>query len=139
MGEALPSENKAVRWWRLVGAWQGLLLGAVIVGLAWMAAIVVFGVFHAGSNVPALFSEVSLLAWVAAMLVALLVLGWLTASACMNQVRAAADRETAQFTEAMRGKIAAVARDLVIVPAEQELAELDRFRDELRVVSGRPV
>jgi hypothetical protein len=139
MGEALPNENKAVRWWRLVGAWQGLLLGAVIVGLAWMAAIVVFGVFHAGSNVPALFSEVSLLAWVAAMLVALLVLGWLTASACMNQVRAAADRETAQFTEAMRGKIAAVARDLVIVQAEQELAELDRFRDELRVVSGRPV
>jgi GTP-binding protein EngB required for normal cell division len=138
MGAALPADNKAVRWWRLVGAWQGLLLGAVIVALAWMAAIVVFGVFHAGGSVPRLFSDVSLLAWIAAMIAALLLLGWLTAAACVNQVRVAAEQETAQFAAAAAAAITTVAHDLVLVPAEQELGELERFRDELRAVTGQP-
>jgi len=137
VGEALPADNKPVRWWRLVGAWQGLLLGGVIVGLAWMVAILAFGVFHLGGSVPRLLGDVSLLAWIAVMIAALLLLGWLTASACMNQVSAAAGREVAQFADLMRGKIVAVSRDLVIMPAEQELAELDRFREELRIASGR--
>ena len=36
------------RWFRA----QGLLLGCVIVGIAWVVAIVIFGVFKAGSGVP---------------------------------------------------------------------------------------
>ena len=43
MGEALPAEDHIASWWRLVGALQGLLLGSVIVGLAWIAVIIAFG------------------------------------------------------------------------------------------------
>jgi hypothetical protein len=46
--------------------------------------------------------------------------------------------ETARFTSVMQDKITAVARDLVIAPAEGELAEFGRFRDDLRVAAGRP-
>ena len=138
MGESLPPENKIAVWWRSVAAWQGLLLGAVIVGLAWMAAIVAFGVFHIGSNVPRLFSDLSLLVWIAALIVAMLLLGALTASACLNMVRAAAADESRQVAALMRGRMAAVASEMVVVPAEQELSELGRFRAELRVAAGQP-
>jgi GTP-binding protein EngB required for normal cell division len=139
MGESLPAENKITAWWRMVGAWQGLLLGSVIVGLAWMAAIVVFGAFHVGGNVPRLFADTSLLPWIAAMIAALLLLGALTASACLNMVRAAAELESRQVADTMRARIAIVAREMVVQPAEQELAELGRFTDELRIAASRPV
>jgi hypothetical protein len=137
IGESLPAENKIAGWWRAVGVWQGLLLGCVIVGIAWMAAILVFGVFGAGSNVPRLFSSVSLLPLIVILIVAMLVLGWLMASACVNAVRTAAVRENEQVAEEMQDRMAGVAQELVVAPAQQELAELDRFRAELRVALGQ--
>ena len=107
----------------------------MLVGLAWMGAILIFGVFHVGSNVPRLFSNLSLLAWIAALIVAMLLLGALTASACLNIVRATAADER-QIASVMRERMAVVAREMVIVPAEQELSELERFREELRVAAG---
>jgi len=138
MGEALPPENKVATWWRFVAAWQGLLLGSVIVGLAWIGAIVAFGVFHIGNNVPRLFDDVSLLAWLSAMIVAMLLLGALTASASLNMVRAAAEDESRQVSSLMRERMAAVAREMVVIPTELELCELERFRDELRAAAGHP-
>ncbi len=136
MAESLPPESEVALWWRFIAAWQGLLLGSVLVGLAWMGAILIFGVFHVGSNVPRLFSNLSLLAWIAALIVAMLLLGALTASACLNIVRATAADESRQIASVMRERMAVVAREMVIVPAEQELSELERFREELRVAAG---
>jgi GTP-binding protein EngB required for normal cell division len=136
IGEALPAENKIAGWWRAIGAWQGLLLGCVIVGLAWMIAICVFGVFETKAAVPHLFSDLSLLPLIAVLIVAMLVLGWLTASVCVNAVRAAAIRENEQVAGDMQDRLASVAQDLVVLPALQELAELDRFRAELAVARG---
>ncbi len=136
IGEALPAENKIAGWWRAIGAWQGLLLGCVIVGLAWMIAICVFGVFETKAAVPHLFSDLSLLPLIAVLIVAMLVLGWLTASVCVNAVRTAAIRENEQVAGDMQDRLASVARDLVVLPALQELAELDRFRAELAVARG---
>ena len=124
-------------WWRVVGVWQGLLLGAVIVGIAWIAAILAFGVGHVRANVPALFSDVSLLPLLAILIVAMLILGWLTASACINTVRTAAIRENEQVSRDMEDRLAAVAADMVVAPAQQELFELDRFRAELRAAAGQ--
>ena len=136
MGESLPAENRVAGWWRLVGAWQGLLLGSVIVGLAWMVAITVFGAIMTGSNVPRLISELSLLPWIAALVAAMLLLGALTASACMNAARTGAARESEQASTAMRARMAELAAEMVIAPAERELSELGRFRDELSVAVG---
>ena len=93
IGEALPEENSVEPWWRLVAAWQGLLLGCVVAGLAWIVALLVIGVFHAAHHAAAIFSDVALLPWVAILIVAILALGWLTASGCMSLVSAAALRE----------------------------------------------
>ena len=35
IADALPAENSAALWWRLVAVWQGLLLGGAVAGLAW--------------------------------------------------------------------------------------------------------
>jgi hypothetical protein len=136
MGESIPEENKIAPWWRLVGALQGLLLGCVIVGLVWAAVVLALGVFHAVSNAPRLFGDASLLPWIIIMIAAFLLLGWLTAAGCMNMVRSAAGRERARALEAMRARIGMVAREMVLIPVEQELAEYRRFLSELRIAAG---
>jgi GTP-binding protein EngB required for normal cell division/uncharacterized integral membrane protein len=136
MGESIPEENKIMLWWRLIGALQGLLLGCVIVSVLWIVALIIFGVFRAAGTVPQLFGDASLLPWIVIMLAAFLILGWLTAAGCMNLVRSAAARERETRLDAMRGKIAAVAREMVLVPTDQELAEFQRFRGELMVAAG---
>ncbi len=136
LGDSLPAESTIAPWWRFVGALQGLLLGCVIVSLAWIATLLIFGVFHAAGNVPRLFGDASLLPWIVVLLAAFLFLGWLTAAGCVNLVRSAAARERGRLQETMRAKIRAVARELVMMPAEEELAEYLRFVDEFRIVAG---
>jgi energy-coupling factor transporter ATP-binding protein EcfA2 len=136
MSESLPEENKITPWWRFVGALQGLLLGCVVVGLAWFLAVLIFGVFRAAGNVPRLFGDAGLLPWIVIMIAAFLLLGWLTAVGCLNLVRAEAGHERERALEAMRAKIEVVAREMVLTPVEQELAEYERFRGELRTAAG---
>jgi GTP-binding protein EngB required for normal cell division len=137
MGESLPVENEIAGWWRIIGAWQGLLLGCVIVGVAWIGVIVAFGVFHAARHIPSrLFDDVSLLPWIGLMIAAILLLGWLTASGCMNLVRVAAERELQRVDAAMRSRLAMVASEMVVTPVEHELFEYDRFLEDLRVAAG---
>jgi hypothetical protein len=137
MGDSLPVENEVAGWWRLIGAWQGLLLGCVIVGVAWMGVIVAFGVFHAVRHIPSrLFDDVSLLPWIGLIIAAILLLGWLTASGCMNLVRVAAEREQERVEAAMRSRLAMVANEMVVQPVEQELFEYDRFVEELGIVAS---
>jgi GTP-binding protein EngB required for normal cell division len=136
MTESLPDENKIPAWWRLIGGLQGLLLGGVVVSLAWILALLIFGAFHAASNVPRLFSDASLLPWIIVLTAAFLLLGWLTAAGSRHVVRAAAEQESERVQMTMRAKIEVVAREMVITPAERELGEYGRFRDQYRVVAG---
>jgi GTP-binding protein EngB required for normal cell division len=136
MGESIPEENKIMLWWRLIGALQGLLLGCVIVSVLWIVALTIFGVFRAAGTVPQLFGDASLLPWILIMLAAFLILGWLTAAGCMNLVRSAALSEREALLDAMRAKVGSVAREMVLVPTERELAEFQRFRGELTVAAG---
>jgi hypothetical protein len=87
--------------------------------------------------VPRLFGEVALIPWICVMLAAFLFLGWLTASGCMNLVRTAARHEHDLLEDDMRARIAVVAREMAIMPAEQELSEYHRFREEFRVAVGQ--
>jgi energy-coupling factor transporter ATP-binding protein EcfA2 len=136
MGESIPEENKIPPWWRLVGALQGLLLGCVIVSVAWAIALLVFGVFKAAGTVPRLFGDPSLLPWIIVMIAAFLLLGWLTAAGCTNLVRAAAAREHSRLLDTMRGRISEVSREMVLAPAGRELAACARFSGELRIAAG---
>jgi GTP-binding protein EngB required for normal cell division len=135
IGESLPAENTVTPWWRLVAAWQGLLLGCATVGLAWMVAILVLGVFRVAPHAPAIFRDPVLLPWIAVMIAAILLLGWLTASGGMTLVNAAAVRERAQVDSEMRSRMTAVADQMVLQPIRQELSECSRFRAALRRAS----
>jgi hypothetical protein len=138
IGEALPSEDTVVWWWRVAGLWQGLLLGAAAVAVAWFALVLAFGVFHAAAGMPALLSEAGALPWIAAGLVVALALGAGTAAVSLRKVRRSAAAEDGQVTAEMRERIAVTAHEMVIIPAEQELCELARYREEVRIAAHGP-
>jgi hypothetical protein len=130
---SLPQENIVTPWWRAAAAWQGLLLGAAAVGLAWIVAIVILGGLGAAPHAALMLRDVGLLPWVALMVAAILLLGWLTANGCMALVIREADQERDQAQQRMRAGIAEVARQYVVGPVEGELLEFARFHDELTV------
>jgi GTP-binding protein EngB required for normal cell division len=136
IGGALPAEDSGERWWRFAGVGQGLLLGCAAVGIAWFVALLAIGAAGAGHGLPALFSDLALLPVAAVIVAVALVAGWLMARRCTTLVQAAAIRETDQLVEDIGHRMTDVARSLVIAPAEQELAELVRFRAELEVAAG---
>jgi hypothetical protein len=136
IAEALPKENSTAPWWRAVAAWQGLLLGAAAVGVAWLLAIIVLGAFGAAPGAPLLLRDVSLLPWVALIVAAILLLGWLTANGSMAVVIRETDEDREHAEQRMRAGIAEVARQFVVVPVERELSEFARFHDELAVARG---
>ncbi|HEX3955945.1 MAG TPA: GTPase [Trebonia sp.] len=125
VGEGATPRAAVPAWWRLIGAWQWLLALLAVAGVAWS---VVIAVGHGVKGSSALLSDVSLIPWLLIMSVAVLILGWLTASGCHNMALAAAEREQARAAEGMREQVASVARDLVLQPAGREIAEYERFR-----------
>jgi GTP-binding protein EngB required for normal cell division len=132
ISDSVPAAARIPAWWRLVCAWQWLLVALVAAGIGWMGVLLVVGVFHAmGQHAPELIGSVALIPWVVAMVVAFLLLGWLTATGSQNAVTLAFDREREQIAAAMRARIDAVARDLVVIPAGAELTEYARFCTEL--------
>jgi GTP-binding protein EngB required for normal cell division len=132
ISDTLPAENSVEPWWRMVAVWQGLLLGCAVAGLAWVAALVVIGVFHATRHAIAVFSDAALLPWVILLVAAILTLGWLTASGCMSMVSSAAVRERSRIEQQMRAAMEQVAEQYVLVPVKQELSEYARFCGALR-------
>ena len=136
IGAALPAGPSVDPWWRAIGLLQGLLLGLVLVGFAWLVALLVLGVGGVGSGIPRLFADARLLPVAAAMMVVGLACGWLTARLCTRAVSEAAERETQELLEDIQHRLTAVARDFVVAPAELELAELGTFREELRIAAG---
>jgi GTP-binding protein EngB required for normal cell division len=137
VAHGLPPRDKVPGWWRLIALAQWLLLLLVVAGIAWIGLILAFGEFHAVHKPPSsLVSDVSLIPWLAVMVVALLLLGSLTASWCQNMVVLAADREREQAVQAIRARIAGVTRELVLAPVGTELADYERFRAELAAARG---
>jgi GTP-binding protein EngB required for normal cell division len=136
IADALPAENSAVPWWRLVAAWQYLLLGTAAAGVVWLVVLIAMGLFGGSGDATGMVSNLMLLPWVAVMVAAILLLGWLTASGCMTLVVRDADRERERAEQQMQAGIAGVARRMVVVPVEQELSVYARFRDELAIAAG---
>ena len=124
----LPSRDKVTGWWRLIALVQWLLMLLTLAGLVWIVLILSLHGSHKSSS---LISATSLVPWLAVMVVALLLLGWLVESWCQNMVVLAADHEREQANQAIMARIAAVTSDLVLAPTGRELADYERFRAEL--------
>jgi GTP-binding protein EngB required for normal cell division len=138
IGAALPAQTEVSGWWRFVGVCQGVLVGCVLVGIAWMWAIVVLGPGHAAGTVPWPFSNLVLLPVVGVAVAAALWGGWLAGRKAADRVRAQAAAQQEEMVEHIGSRLVGVADELVVVPARQELAQLDRFRSELRIAKGAP-
>ena len=136
IGAALPAEDDVFWWWRLAGLWQGLLLGAAAVAVAWSVLIAVVRVLHAQASMPGLMSSVAAVPWLVAAAIVALALGAATTWLCMKVVVKTADRENAQVAAELRIRIAAVAQETVIARAEQELTEFLRYREEARIAAN---
>ncbi|HEY3883322.1 MAG TPA: GTPase [Trebonia sp.] len=121
-------------WWRVITAWQWLLSVLAVAGIA---LAVVIAVFRLTGHHKGWISEGSLVPWLLLMAVAMLVLGYVTALGCRNAAvgTAAAERERAE--RSMLDRIGGVTRELVLVPAGQEIAQYERFRTELAVAGGQ--
>jgi GTP-binding protein EngB required for normal cell division len=128
VAQGLPPRDKVTGWWRLIALAQWLLILLTAAGLVWIALILSLHGSHKSSS---LISATSLVPWLAVMVVALLLLGWLVESWCQNMVVLAADREREQANQAIMTRIAAVTSDLVLAPTGRELADYERFRTEL--------
>jgi GTP-binding protein EngB required for normal cell division len=141
IGAALPSEAGTERWWRMAGVVQGLLLGCALVGLAWFGALLAVGVFKAATGLPWAFSKIWLLPVAAVLVAVALIAGRQLARRSAEAVVVAAARESDLLLDDIRRRMAGVAHDLVIAPAELELSELERYRVELDVAAGlaRPI
>ncbi len=124
----LPPRDKVIGWWRLIALVQWLLMLLTVAGLVWIVLILSLHGSHKSSS---LVSDTSLVPWLAVMVVALLLLGWLIESWCQNMVVLAADREREQASQAIMSRIAAVTSELVLAPTGRELADYERFRAEL--------
>ncbi|HXS65521.1 MAG TPA: GTPase [Streptosporangiaceae bacterium] len=138
IGGALPDEDSVEGWWRLAGLAQGVLLGAVAIGLGWCVAVLVLGVFGAGSGLPSLLSSPIMVLWALLLAGAALGLGAGTALVCLSLVKQRALNETAALTVTIRQRIEGVTEELAIVPAEQELADFARFREEFELALSGP-
>jgi GTP-binding protein EngB required for normal cell division len=134
---ALPAPTSGERWWRLAALGQGVVLGAALIGLAWFVELLAYEVTGPHHGVPALFATPWLMPAGLFLVAAGLAGGWLIARRSAVAVRAAAFRETDLITADITRRMAAVARDLVVVPGQQELSELARYRTELEVAEGR--
>ncbi len=121
-------------WWRLVTAWQWLL---TVLAVAGVLLSVVIAVVRLTGHRQGWISEVSLIPWLLIMAAAMLVLGYVTAVSCRNMAVGTAGRERQDAERAMRGRVAGVTHDLVLVATGQEIAQYERFRRELAVAAGR--
>lgn len=122
-------------WWRLITGWQWLLTVLAAAGVAWA---VVIAVAHGGRERSTLLGDTALIPWLLIMAAAMLLLGFLTASGCRNMAQLAAERERARAEREIRERVAAVTRDLVLVPLGREIAQYERFRSNLAVAAGAP-
>ena len=113
--------------------WQWLL---TVLAAAAVVVAVVIAVDRLTGHRKGVISEASLIPWLLALAVALLVLGFLTAVGCRNTTVAASEREREEAERAMRARVSDVTRDLVLVPTGAEIAQYERFRRELAVASA---
>jgi GTP-binding protein EngB required for normal cell division len=135
VAHGLPPRDKVTGWWRLIALVQWLLVLLSLAGLVWIVLIL----SHGSHKSSSLVSDTSLVPWLAVMVVALLLLGWLIESWCQNMVVLAADREREQANQVIMSGITAVTSDLVLAPTGRELADYERFRAALAIAQARAI
>ncbi|MEU8203124.1 GTP-binding protein [Streptosporangium sp. NPDC049046] len=134
LSEVAPRLDRVPGWWRLLLAWQYFLVLLFVAGLAWVGTALAYGVFGLGTLPDGLevFADAASLPWVGLMILSVLGLGALTATASRNFVVLGAGNERDTLEREMRRRVAGIAENMVIEPVERELTRYNEFNSAMR-------
>ncbi|SDR33336.1 GTPase [Thermostaphylospora chromogena] len=138
MAQAAPRLDRVPGSWRLLKAWQYLLVVLFVFGVAWMGTALLDGVLGLMRMPAALsaFGDAKMLPWAGVTAVAALGLGLVSAVVGRNLVVTGASSERERLERDMRRRIGQVAENMVIAPVEQELRRHHEFYTAMRTLRG---
>lgn len=136
LGEAVSSAvgdpDLSPQWWKLARAAQFVLLVAAGLGLAW-AVVSVLSWLGGGITGMAMFDEPVFAAYAGALVVAALLVGWLTGVGCGNLVEVAAVQRREDVERKAQARVREITAQRVVEPMEAELARYRAFRSAYEV------
>ncbi|MEV5410888.1 GTPase [Thermopolyspora sp. NPDC052614] len=115
-------DARAPRWWRVVGAWQWLLLAVAAAGLLWLLALVGLDYLRLPEPPVPTLGE---LPWPTVLFLGGVLAGLLTASLTRLAAWAGGRRRARRTARRLQTSMDRVGRDLILAPVA---AELDRHR-----------
>jgi len=124
-GEARPP-----RWWRLVGAWQWLLLAVAAAGLLWLLALFALDWLRLPAPPTPTLGE---LPWPTVLFLGGVAAGLLTALAARLAAWAGGRRRARRTARRLHTAVERVGRDLVLAPVAAELERHRRFARHVAV------
>lgn len=137
LAEVVPDFNRLPGWWVAVRVWQMLLASVALITVAWLCVLSVYGFLQDATPPADFLGNLSLIPYVVLLLACMLGMGALTASAGRNLVALSAVRHGEEMQERMRERIAKVAKEKVLEPAERELGVYTLFRRLVRDLARR--
>ena len=127
-GEARPP-----RWWRLVGAWQWLLLAVAAAGLLWLLALFALDWLRLPAPPTPTLGE---LPWPTVLFLGGVAAGLLTALAARLAAWAGGRRRARRTARLLHAAMRRVGRDLVLAPVAAELERHRRFARHVAVAKS---
>jgi predicted GTPase len=137
LGEVIPEFNRLPGWWWGAKAWQWLLATVAFLAAVWLAVLGGYAINDEATPPMEFLGNLSLAPYVTLLMVCVLGMGLLTASAGRNLVALSAVRHGEHMQELMRKRITQVAREKVLEPAERELGVYTLFRRLVRDLARR--
>ncbi|OOC55060.1 MULTISPECIES: GTPase [Nocardiopsis] len=124
---AVGDPDLSPSWWKVARASQYALLAVAGVGLAW-AAVALLSWFGGGITGLGAFDDPLFALYSGAVVVAALLVGWLTGVGCGNLVEVAAVQRREDVERAAQTRVREITGLRVVEPMETELARYRAFR-----------
>ncbi|MFI6578033.1 GTPase [Nocardiopsis sp. NPDC050513] len=121
---AVSASERTAPWWKVARSAQFALLAAAGLGLVW-ALVALVSWLAGGLTGMAVFDDPVFVAYSGALVVASLLVGWLTGVGCANLVEVAAVQRRETVERVAVERVAEIARRRAVEPMA---AELDRYR-----------
>ena len=133
---AVGDPDRHPSWWRTARAVQYGLLTVAGIGLLW-ALVSLVSWIGGGLTGLQIFDDPVFIAYAGAVVVAGLLVGWLTGVGCGNLVEVAAVQRREDVERTAQGRVRELAGVRVVVPMEEELARYRAFRAAYEVARPR--
>lgn len=131
---AVGDPDRSPSWWKVARAAQYALLAVAGLGLAW-AVVTLSSWLGGGITGLAVFDDPVFAAYSGVLVVAALLVGWLTGVGCGNLVEVAAVQRREDVERTASARVREIAGLRVVEPLEAELARYRAFRAAYEVAS----